>query len=102
MVEKKGDAGNESVGQDITGRSINISGLWSIGVTGIYCDEKLGEEELLKRLIKVIGDNEYTFKSFSKGKGGRLSLYHKYCGQDISLLLGSFIFRHTKRRKIRL
>ena len=62
----------------------------------IYCDEKLGEEELLKRLIKVIGNNEYTFKSFSKGKGGRLSLYHKYCGQDISLLLGNFIFRHTK------
>lgn len=61
-----------------------------------YCDEKLGEEELLNRLIKVIGNNEYIFKSLSTGKGGRLVLYHKHCKKELSLLLGSFLFRHTK------
>lgn len=62
----------------------------------VYCDDKLGEEELLKRLVKTIGNNEYVFRGLTTGPNGRLALYHKPCGRELSTKAVSFLFKNGK------
>ena len=62
----------------------------------VYCDDKLGEEELLKRLVKRIGNNEYIFRGLTTGPDGRLTLYHKPCGREISTKAIYFLFKNGK------
>lgn len=62
----------------------------------VYCDDKLGEEELLKRLVKTIGNNEYIFRGLTTGPNGRLTLYHKPCGRELSTKAIYFLFKNGK------
>ena len=61
-----------------------------------YCDHKLDEQELLKRLITVSGKGEYKVKSSFQSMGQKVHLLHKECGKDFWVQPTNFLFKKTR------
>lgn len=62
----------------------------------IYCDEKMDETKLIKRLVKKIGKNEFDFKRIADGKQKMLILYHKSSAEEFSINFRNFFFTNAK------
>lgn len=62
----------------------------------IDCDVQLGEQKLLERLIKIIGNNEYELKGFTSQSKKKLLLHHKVCDKDFPTDFAYFIFGNTR------
>lgn len=62
-----------------------------------FCDDELDEKTLIRRLIKIGGNNAYSVKRFLDTKGKKnISLHHKDCSQDFEVSINDFVFRHTR------
>ena len=62
-----------------------------------FCDDELKEVDLIKRLIKIGGNEEYVFKGFLQGKSkNNILLFHKSCGKEYSANLNDFIYKHIR------
>ncbi|MBQ8626894.1 MAG: Helicase associated domain protein [Agathobacter sp.] len=62
-----------------------------------FCDDKLKEVDLIKRLIKIGGNGEYVFKGFLPTKTkNNIRLFHKPCGEEHLTSLNNFVFNHKR------
>lgn len=58
----------------------------------VYCDDE-NEEELIKRLVKNIGKDQFVFKEIKNEKIKKLVVYHKDFGTEFSTKLINFLFK---------
>ena len=57
-----------------------------------YCDSKISDEELFKRLVSIAGNNEYVIKENFKGLSQKINLYHKKCKKNFYVEPSDFIY----------